>query len=104
MYYRYMNAHHPTRTWEVTAVEHRSIVSACVDRHDDVAAQRLAFHYARTALTVLGQVALEFDPVAVRMALHITGANTPLAEPMESRRQARNGNEARANARGNQRM
>ena len=93
LYYRLVSRHQPTRSAEVIAAEHRSIASACTEGKADLAAYLLARHYARTALTVLGQMAPEFDPVAVRMALQIVGADTPLPEESSSKRQTRRGPE-----------
>jgi DNA-binding GntR family transcriptional regulator len=73
LYYRLVSTHHPTRSAEVIAAEHRAIASACLEGKADLAAYLLARHYARTVLTVLGQMAPEFDPVAVRTALQIIG-------------------------------
>ncbi len=97
LYYRLVSMQQPTRSAEVIAAEHRSIASACTQGKAGLAAYLLTRHYARTALTVLGQMAPEFDPVAVRMALQIVGADTPLTEAPQSRRQTRRGQEAQAN-------
>ncbi len=97
LYYRLVSMQQPTRSAEAIAAEHRSIASACIQGKAGLAAYLLTRHYARTALTVLGQMAPEFDPVAVRMALQIVGADAPLAEAPPSRRQTRKGREAQAN-------
>ena len=97
LYYRLVSRHQPTRSAEAIAAEHRSIADACIQGKADLAAYLLTRHYARTALTVLGQMAPEFDPVAVRMALQIVGADAPLTEVPLSRRQTRRGLEAQAN-------
>lgn len=104
LYYRLVSLHQPTRSAEVIAAEHRSIANACTQGKADLAAYLLTRHYARTALTVLGQMAPEFDPVAVRMALQIVGADTPLPEAPPSRRQTRRGQEAQANGKRSQRV
>ena len=96
LYYRLANMHHPTRPANVIAAEHRSIASACTQGNADLAASLLARHYARTALTVLGQMAPEFGPVAVRMALQMLGAETPLSEAPSARRQTRKEPKAQA--------
>ncbi len=80
LYYRLVNMHQPTRPATVIAAEHRAIAHACLQGHAERAAQLLTRHYARTALTVLGQLAPEFNPVAVRTALQIVGADTLLTE------------------------
>ena len=103
LYYQLVSQHYPTRSAEVIAAEHRSIANACMQGNADLAAYLLARHYARTALTVLGQMAPEFDPIAVRMALQIVGADTPLPEEPLSRRQTRRGQDAQANAKRSQR-
>ncbi len=77
--------------------DHEQIVQACQERNEVEAMQRLARHLTRTALTVLAQMAPEYEPVAVRMALQMVGANTPLPEAPSSRRQTRRGKEAQAN-------
>ena len=93
LYYRLVSGHQPTRSAEVIAAEHHAIASACIQGQADLAASLLARHYARTALTVLGQMAPEFAPQAVRMALQIVGADTPLSETSSSRRKTRRGQE-----------
>ena len=94
LYYRLVSMQHPTRSAEAIASEHRSIASACIQGKADLAAYLLTRHYARTALTALGQMAPEFDPIGVRMALQIVGADTPLAEVPQPRRPARRRQEA----------
>jgi len=103
LYYRLVSQHYPTRSAEAIAAEHRSIASACIQGKADLAASLLARHYARTALTVLGQMAPEFDPVAVRMALQIVGADAPLSKEPPSRRRTRRGQEAQVNGKSSQR-
>jgi DNA-binding GntR family transcriptional regulator len=104
LYYRLVSMQQPTRSAEVIAAEHYSIASACTQGKAGLAAYLLTRHYARTALTVLGQMTPEFDPVAVRMALQIVGADTPLPEAPQSRRQTRRGQEAQANGKRSQRV
>ena len=104
LYYRLVSMQQPTRSAEVIAAEHRSIASACTQGKADLAAYLLTRHYARTALTVLGQMAPEFDPVAIRMALQIVGADTPLSEVPPTRRQTRKGHEAQASRKSSQRV
>ena len=94
LYYRLMSQHYPTRSAEAIAVEHRSIANACFQGKAEHAAYLLARHYARTALTVLGQMAPEFDPVAVRMALQIVGADIPLPEELPAAVQEANAKRA----------
>jgi len=104
LYYRLVSMRQPTRSAEVIAAEHRSIANACTQGKADLAAYLLTRHYARTALTVLGQMAPEFEPVAVRMALQIVGADTPLSETPPFRRQTPRGQEAQANGQSSQRV
>ncbi len=104
LYYRLVSQHYPTRSAEAIAAEHRSIAGACIEGKADHAASLLARHYARTALTVLGQMAPEFDPVAIRMALQIIGADTPLSEATQPRRQTRRGQEALVDGKRSTRM
>ena len=59
----------PTRVWDVGNREHESILGACEERRAGEAARLLARHLARSALTVLAQVAPTLEPVAVRSAL-----------------------------------
>jgi DNA-binding GntR family transcriptional regulator len=104
LYYRLVSMQQPTRSAEAIAAEHRSIASACTQGKADLAAYLLTRHYARTALTVLGQMAPEFEPVAVRMALQIVGADTPLSEALQSRRQTRRGQEAQVSGKSSRRV
>ena len=104
LYYRLVSMHQPTRPAEAIAAEHRAIASACTQGKADIAAYLLTRHYARTALTVLGQMTPEFDPVAVRLALQIVGADTPLSESSPSRRHTRKEQEAQANGTRSQRV
>jgi DNA-binding GntR family transcriptional regulator len=89
LYYRLISGHQPTRSAEVIAAEHRAIANAWMQENADQAAYLLAHHYARTALTVLGQMAPEFEPSAVRMALQLVGSDTPLSEASSSKRKTR---------------
>jgi DNA-binding GntR family transcriptional regulator len=58
--------------------EHTAIYTACRERSADAAVELLARHLARTALTVIAQVAPEYEPTAVRTALRlITHKGTP---------------------------
>ena len=100
LYYRLVSKHHPTRSAEVIAAEHRSIATACIQGNAELAVYLLTRHYARTALTVLGQMTPEFDPVAVRMALQIVGADTPLAEASDPKRPMRRGEQDAKGKRG----
>lgn len=104
LYYRFVNGPQPIRSAEVIAAEHRSIARAWMQGNADLAAYLLTRHYARTALTVLGQMAPEFDPVAVRMALQMVGTETPPSDvPSQPRKQTRDGHEVRRNEKSSQR-
>jgi hypothetical protein len=61
-------------------VEHGSILDACKEGNREEAAQRLARHLARTALSVLAHLAPEYEPVAVRTALHLVQASMTRSE------------------------
>ncbi len=89
LYFRLVNRQPPTRSATVIAAEHHEIADACLHGRADRAAYLLARHYARTALTVLGEMTPEFDPVAGRMALQVVGADAPLAVPPSPRQRAR---------------
>jgi DNA-binding GntR family transcriptional regulator len=51
--------------------EHEAILAACRARDPDEAAQRLARHLARSALTLLAHLAPDADPAGVRSALQL---------------------------------
>lgn len=91
MYYRYISTQSPVRAWETIAAEHRAIAEACAARQSEVAAHRLARHLARTALTVLGQATPEFDPKAIRTALHVLETEAHAASETPHRKQTRKG-------------
>jgi DNA-binding GntR family transcriptional regulator len=57
--------------WSSAALEHSAIVEACRARDDALAAERLARHLARTALTVIASSAPEHDALPVRMAVRL---------------------------------
>lgn len=59
---------------EVAEAEHTAIVAACRERNSDAAVELLARHLARTALTIIAQVAPEYEPRAVRTALKLVAA------------------------------
>lgn len=59
----------------VSMNDHEQIVQAYIERNEEKAMQLLACHLTRTALTVLAQLAPEYEPVAVRKALHLVQAN-----------------------------
>ncbi len=53
--------------------EHVAIFSAARDGAEEEAAALLARHYARTALTLVAQIAPAHDPAAIRAALRLAG-------------------------------
>jgi DNA-binding GntR family transcriptional regulator len=57
------------RAWTAAAEEHRAIHAACCEGDAVKAADQLARHLARTALTLIATVAPEHDPRLVREAL-----------------------------------
>jgi DNA-binding GntR family transcriptional regulator len=61
------------------AAEHAAIVAAHRERDADAAASELAAHLARTALSLIAQLAPAYDPVMIRTALQLFHA-TPRVE------------------------
>lgn len=60
--------------------EHRNILEACAARDAGGAAQMVARHLARTALTTAASVSPEFDPSSIRAALRFAiGGSTGVA-------------------------
>ena len=59
--------------------DHEKIAQACQERNEGEAMQRLARHLTRTALTVLAQMAPEYEPVAVRKALQLVQAESAVS-------------------------
>jgi DNA-binding GntR family transcriptional regulator len=67
---------------EVAEAEHVAILTACRERNLDAAVELLARHLARTALTVVAQVAPQYEPTAVRTALKlVTGKSNHPGQP-----------------------
>jgi DNA-binding GntR family transcriptional regulator len=60
--------------------DHEQIVQACQERNEGEAMQRLARHLTRTALTVLAQMAPEYEPVAVRKALQLVQTESAVSD------------------------
>ena len=102
LYYRLVSSHQPTRSAEAIAAEHRAIADAWTQGKADIAASLLTRHYARTALTVLGQMSPEHDPIAVRMALQIVSAATPHSEASLPRKYTRKRQEAQVSGKRSQ--
>jgi len=65
--------------WTSAGVEHRAIAGACRRGDDVAAAELLARHLARTALTVIASIAPDHDAMLVRTALRLVAA-TPITE------------------------
>lgn len=66
---------------EVAEAEHQAILDACRQCNVDAGIELLARHLARTALTVIAQVAPEYEPVAVRTALRlVSGRGSSLGQ------------------------
>jgi DNA-binding GntR family transcriptional regulator len=59
------------RAWDKGVKEHKAILDACVQRDPLAASDRLARHYSSVVLGLLGMLAPEHDPVAVRTALRM---------------------------------
>lgn len=59
------------RAWAKGVKEHKAILDACVDRDPTLAAERLARHYSSVVLGLLGMLAPEHEPVAVRTAMRM---------------------------------
>lgn len=57
------------RAWSTGPAEHAAIVEACAQGDHVAAAEHLARHLSRTALTVLMQIAPEHDPRLIREAV-----------------------------------
>ena len=72
--YRRIKLQNMARAWEVAEIEHTAIFDACRTGNLDAAVELLARHLARTALTIIALVDVEYEPKAVRTALRlITG-------------------------------
>lgn len=65
------------RAWTIGAKEHASIADAYVIGDPEAAAQRLAHHLARTALTLLAHMAPDYEPRAIRTALRFVAPTSP---------------------------
>jgi DNA-binding GntR family transcriptional regulator len=66
----------PVKLRETAGAEHRAIYEACRERNPDEAARRLVLHFARTALSLLALMAPQYQPSAIRTALHVVGADS----------------------------
>jgi DNA-binding GntR family transcriptional regulator len=68
--------------WSSAALEHSAILEASRAGDDALAAERLARHLARTALTVIASSAPEHDALPVRMAVRLVAG---LSDPKEDK-------------------
>jgi DNA-binding GntR family transcriptional regulator len=59
------------RAWAKGVKEHKLILDACIERDSVLAAERLARHYSSVVLGLLGMLAPEHEPVAVRTAMRL---------------------------------
>ena len=62
------------RAWAKGVKEHKAILDACIDRDPILAAERLARHYSSVVLGLLGMLAPEHEPLAVRTAMRIVAS------------------------------
>ncbi|HEY6540105.1 MAG TPA: GntR family transcriptional regulator [Ktedonobacteraceae bacterium] len=69
--YRRIKLQNIAHAWEVAEVEHTAIFDACREGNRDAAVELLARHLARTALTIIALVDVEYEPTAVRAALRL---------------------------------
>ena len=61
-------------------LDHQQIMQAYQERNEEEAMQLMARHLTRTALTVLAQMAPEYEPIAVRKAMQLVRADSMLPE------------------------
>ena len=73
----------PVRAGTLAFMEHSAIVEAAKQKLPELAAQGLARHLARTALTLIARAAPEFEPVAIRTALQVVGATSEVVEGVQ---------------------
>ncbi|MGK5169295.1 GntR family transcriptional regulator [Geodermatophilus sp. CPCC 205761] len=66
--YRRLQSTQP-RAYALAAQEHRAILSACEAGDAEAAAQRLAYHLARVALTLVAELAPTRDPANLRTSI-----------------------------------
>jgi DNA-binding GntR family transcriptional regulator len=67
--YRHAYTTETPRAWSKGIKEHRDILNACVEGDPLLAAERLARHYSSVVLGLLGVLAPDHDPTAVRTAM-----------------------------------
>lgn len=59
------------RAWSRGVQEHRAVLQACRDRNAPLAADRLVRHYSSVVVGLLGVLAPEHEPMAVRTAMRM---------------------------------
>ena len=69
--YRRIKLQNIARAWEVAEIEHTAIFESCREGNRDAAVELLARHLARTALSIIALVDVEYEPTAVRTALRL---------------------------------
>ena len=77
-HYRLLHQGTGPRTWATADAEHEAILDAYLLRDGEGAASELAAHLARTALSLIAQLAPSHDPVAIRVALSAYHASAPV--------------------------
>jgi DNA-binding GntR family transcriptional regulator len=75
--YRHAYTTETPRAWSRGIKEHRDILNACVDGDSLLAAERLARHYSSVVLGLLGVLAPDHDPTAVRTAMKMVSSPNP---------------------------
>jgi DNA-binding GntR family transcriptional regulator len=74
--YRHAYTTETPRAWSRSIKEHRDILDACTKREPALAAERLARHYSSVVLGLLGVLAPNLDPTAVRTAVKMVSFPT----------------------------
>jgi DNA-binding GntR family transcriptional regulator len=74
--YRHAYTTETPRAWSKGIKEHRGILDACIKRDPSLAAERLARHYSSVVLGLLGVLAPDHDPTAVRTAMKMVSMPT----------------------------
>ena len=71
-YLRFYQLRHSNTWWrEGAEPEHRAMFQACVQHRTDEAVKLLAYHLARTALSILAEIAPEHEATAVKTAVKL---------------------------------
>src|SRR6266481_3290012 len=76
--YRHAYTTETPRAWSKGIKEHRDILDACTKREPSLAAERLARHYSSVVLGLLGVLAPDHDPTAVRTAVKMVSFPTTI--------------------------